>query len=408
MPQAGSQSVAPNGQPNANLPNATGPAPAGANNPAGGATTPGTGPNAIETANGGTTPGASGTTPLNVSGSSQPLGFSLRSGGTGLRVDNIAPGGYAQTLGLRSNDEVVSINGQQVNNQAEFTRQLELSRTQSSPLMLGLRRDGQFRMVQMNQNGPTTTDPTAGITGFGQGVVFAPTNGGTGLASPGAAGTTAQNGMLVSQITPNSWAANSGLMANDRIMSINGKPLDSQFGFDAQLQTALGANSSADLMINRNGQMMPLKIAGPGAMTSDFRPTGNFGNDFQTWSGNWSSTMGQVRQHYQNQLNQLNRLNEQINALRNSTLSSTGQNFDVARNTERFRTLQSDIEALGRQTNGDFQNQLNMLHRQLGQLNPSGSGATANQNGTKAAGGTNGAGTGGVPNTATNPQGVQR
>jgi membrane-associated protease RseP (regulator of RpoE activity) len=148
---------------------------------------------------------------------SAALGFSFTPGGNGLRIGSIATGGAAQNAGLQLNDDIVSINGRAVNSEAELVQLLQQAGV--SPIALGVRRNGQLRMLTMSQTAAATGVGATGVgatTGFGA-------NSGIGVAGqaainpfrtsvPAAAGTVNANAALTGDFATDfsSWGLEMG------------------------------------------------------------------------------------------------------------------------------------------------------------------------------------------------------
>jgi hypothetical protein len=136
-------------------------------------------------------------TQFNNSSVMQQFNVSFGVGGNGLRVDALGAG-LARQAGLQVGDQIVSINGTAVTGEAELAT--VLGQLGSSPLMIGIQRNGQFRMLQGGVFAAGVgAAPVAG-TSFAGATGVPPT---TGFGQAGVAGTAAASPFAGVELTGN-------------------------------------------------------------------------------------------------------------------------------------------------------------------------------------------------------------
>lgn len=308
-------------------------------------------------------------------GTPTSMGLNFTTEGNGLQLCGIAGSSLAQQSGLQAGDSIVGVNGQTVNSQAQMQAAMRRAFSDGTPLSFSIRRNGQIQSIgvplpsTMMATGASGTAATA-FSGFSNGVSFS-----SGVAGNGtnAGGT---NGLQVSQMTPNGWAAEAGLQVTDRIVGVNGQPVDSDLRMSSLLQSALEQNSSTQLMVNRNGVLTPLTVNRPAGFASGQAAatpmvTGNFSTDFGRWAGDFSQSVQQAQQTSQQQFQQLGQFNDRITTLRGLIMSSTGQSADNVRILEQLRSLQGDLQTYNAQTGGMMQPQIQEFLTRLDGLRPS-------------------------------------
>lgn len=314
-------------------------------------------------------------------GTATPMGLNFHTSGNGLRISGVLSQGIANQAGLKTGDEIVSINGAAVHSQADLHAAMQRAAQNGTPLSFSVQRDGQLRQFQapLNagaggmQNGAMQSGGqgiggrrfSMSNGGFSQGLTFANSGASTGASGALRPGST-PNDLRVSNVAANGWASSAGLMPGDQITGVDGHPIASELQLAGQLQSAVDANGYAQLNVNRNGQQVTLRIGNPSAQP--FQPTGNFSNDFGTWAGNFENAYQQAQMQSQARFNQLQQFQTRINALRSSIGSSTGQSADNVRMLEELRSLRNDLNTFNGQSAGQMQ--LNQLLHDLQQIDP--------------------------------------
>jgi membrane-associated protease RseP (regulator of RpoE activity) len=303
--------------------------------------------------------------------------------GNGLRISGLNTDSAAQQAGLQAGDQIVAVNGTRINSLGEMQALLQTAATANGPLSLYVQRNGQLKQIGIplssSLNQAAATGAT-GFRGFSDGVSFA-----AAATTNGTSGAVADDGLRVSNVTPNSWAAAAGLSLDDRIMSVNGQSVTSDLQLAARLQSAVDQNGFAELTVNRNGVMTPLRVNNPlgtaamgGAANAAARLTGNFSTDFGSWATDFSSSIERSQQASQKRFDQLQQFNDRITSLRGMIGSSTGQSADNVRLMEQLRSLRTDLALFQSQQNQATEAQLQELLSRLNQLEPTGQPATGN------------------------------
>lgn len=357
--------------------------------------------------------GNSGSNPSSFNGTPTTLGLGFASDGNGLRLDGVVNGSFAQQAGMMAGDTVVGVNGQTVNSQAEMQSAMRRAFSANAPLNLSVRRNGQIQSLGIplpkmdgtgGMSGATSANTNA-FRGFSDGVSFS-----TGVANGGIRSAGGENGLQVSQVSPNSWAADAGLQMSDRIVSADGQPISSDLRLASVLQSALQKNASTQLMVNRNGVLTPLTVNRPAGFMAKgpaSAATGNFSTDFGQFAGDFSQAIEQAQKNSTAQFQQLNQFNDRLSSLRGLIMSSTGQSADNVRILEQLRSLRNDLTSFNAQTGGVMQLQIHDFIGRLNQLNPSfensASGTPANAASASTAAGAGSAANAGATGTANNP-----
>lgn len=351
---------------------------------------------------------APASTPFN--GTPTTLGLNFATDGNGLRLNGVVGDSFAQQAGLMAGDTIVGVNGQTVKTQGELQTMMQRAFSANAPLSIFVRRNGQIQSIGIPLPNSTAANGTMGTNtgasatafrGFTDGVSFS-----TGVANGGIRSAGGDNGLQVSQVRANSWAANAGLQANDRIMGVNGQPVASDLRLSSLLQSALEQNTSAQIMVNRDGVIRTLTVNRPAGFVNSSPPSaGNFSADFGRFAGDFTQAVQQAQQNSTVQFQQLNHFNDRISALRGLIMSSTGQSADSARIAEQLRSLRSDLTDFNAQTGGVMQSQIQEFLARLGQLNPPTAQAPSSSSGS-ATSGTSPTTPAGASGTANNPANV--
>jgi len=195
--------------------------------------------------------------------------------------------------------------------------------------------------VRVGQQATAATQPADVTQTLSQGLSFQP-----------AQGTIPGSGLRVSNLGPNTWASTAGLQNNDQIISINGQTLSDSTQVFNQLQTSIQNNVAANIVVNRNGQQVPITVnpaqfglnlpaAGPINRTTGFRGLGDAlistpdGIRVSNVGPNsWTQAAGLQQNDQIISLNgqTLNDSTQIINQIQNNIQNNTTMNFIVNRN----------------------------------------------------------------------------
>jgi membrane-associated protease RseP (regulator of RpoE activity) len=362
--------------------------PIGVNSPTGttggaaGATTGATGSttgaaNAATGTTGATTGAANTANGLNPVNRGQ-LGFSVRSGaGDGLVVNNVNTGGLAQQAGLLSGDQIVSINGNAVNSQADISTALRQSALSGNNVLMGVMRNGQLQSLTINAGSGTSAlgqasggANAAGTTANAANLTSGATQQTTAFRglNDGLTFTPSQSGLTMNGVSASNWASQAGFQEGDQLVSIDGQPISSQTQFPTQLQSAIDRNGFANVIVNRNGTTVPLRVStAPGGanLNSQTNP-----GDFNSLAGDFGTTFSSASTNLQNQLTQLNSLNQRIDALRTALANPPADALGRAQLLDQLRTLRTELNGLNGQSSQQFFQQLDALRTRLNDFNP--------------------------------------
>jgi membrane-associated protease RseP (regulator of RpoE activity) len=171
----------------------------------------------------------------------------------GLVVSNLATNSVLATAGLRSGDQIVSLNGQPVSTQAQFYQYLTGPNLGTQAIPLIVMRNGQRQTLNLQ---PTAfaTQSNVNVDPLAQyGLVVDATN---------------PNQIVVVRVLPGSPAFIAGIRQGDIITMANGQAIASLNGFTQLLNQATGP---IGLQVNRAGQTQNLQLAAASSNDSSVR-----------------------------------------------------------------------------------------------------------------------------------------
>lgn len=174
------------------------------------------------------------------------LGLFVRRMTDGLTVTDVSGTGAIAQSGLKEGDEIVSVNGQQVNSEREFVDQLFAQHQTNQPAQVMIKRNGQ----QMNlaiQTKPFVDEHLNSddrLHDFG--LILDQSD---------------PNHVKVQAVTPKSPAFYAGVKSGDQITGVSGQRVTRLADFIKSLASA--NNSTTQLDVNRNNQQRQLEIDVP-------------------------------------------------------------------------------------------------------------------------------------------------
>lgn len=190
--------------------------------------------------------------------------------GKGLVVTSVTEGGPAAQAGIQVNDVLVSVGDEEFDGVEKLRQLLEAS--QDKPVSIGFIRGGQRQKVEVTPHVATA----AAVQNYLRLNVLAGAEGpkywlGVGLAGADDAlrshlGVAAGEGLVVTGVDSNTPAAKAGLMTNDLLVKLDGKPLKTIEELSAQLQEIKDKPVALELL--RRGKPASLTV------TPELRPQG--------------------------------------------------------------------------------------------------------------------------------------
>lgn len=307
------------------------------------------------------------------------LGVNIQEAQNGLTISNLNPGSLAERAGLRTGDRIVSLDGAPLRSHQELVSAIQNGTAQTGTLSIV--RNGVTQQIPLNfGNGVSgqAQQVVAGFRGLNDGITF----------------TNVGNSLQVGQVTNGSWAHTSGLMANDRIVTLNGIPVTTQNQLMNGLQNAAQQNGTAQMIINRAGRQQTLQLQIPRDALRDSTGNslgnslgnvnaGSFAQGFDRWSGDFRSAMNNATG---NTRDELNSINTRITALRAEHDTIRGQGPQADQFRSQLTSLRTDLNRIGNQAqDAQLKTQLTSLSNQLNDLRPdfdNGAGSTINAAGS--------------------------
>lgn len=140
----------------------------------------------------------------------------------------------AERAGVQTGDEVVSMAGREVQSYADL--QQIVAQNAQDTIQVTLRRDG--RLIETSMTPDLNRDSGAGVMG-----VYA-------YVEP-----------VIGQLNPSSIAAAAGLQSGDRVVAVNGEPIDHSI----ELLALLASQGSSTLLVNRDDAELEISIPAPSA-----------------------------------------------------------------------------------------------------------------------------------------------
>jgi len=174
------------------------------------------------------------------------LGLFLRRVTDGLTVTDVASTGAISQSGLKEGDEIISINGQQVNSEREFVDQLFAQHQTNQPAQVMIKRNGQ-QMKLAIQTKPFIDEHLNSDDRLHDFGLILDQN--------------EPNHVKVQAVMPRSPAFYAGVKSGDQITGVSGQRITRLADFIKSLAAA--NNSTAQLDVNRNNQQRQLEIEVP-------------------------------------------------------------------------------------------------------------------------------------------------
>lgn len=315
------------------------------------------------------------------------LGVNVREAQNGLTITNLNAGSLAQRAGLRLGDRIVSLDGTPIRSHQELVGALQAGTAQTGNL--SIIRNGVTQQIsldfansamgQANAAVGNAQQVVAGFRGVNDGITF----------------TQVGNGLQVNQVTNGSWAAMSGLRANDRIVALNGIPVTSQAQLMTSLQNAVGQNGAVQLIVNRAGQQQVLQLQLPraadlGSIGNNVNAGGNFLQGFDRFNTDFRTAINSATG---NSRDELNAINTRLTNLRAEYANIRGQGPQADQFRSQLQTLRTDLKRIGTQaTDAQLRNRIQELDNQLNDLKPDFSGDASGAASGSASGAVNAAG----------------
>jgi photosystem II stability/assembly factor-like uncharacterized protein len=184
-----------------------------------------------------------------------PLTVYLGAQGTevkdGIKLTEVASNSPAASAGLKTDDVVLSVNGNPVPNYSAF---VELLR----PHKAGDKVKIAYQRGADKKEAEATLAARPQQRGFGGG---GGGGGGMGrMASPGFFADDAEGGLIVTEIADNGPAAKAGIKVDDLVTAIDGKPVESFFATMRTLTTTHRAGDQVTIQITRGSEKKEFKV----------------------------------------------------------------------------------------------------------------------------------------------------
>lgn len=179
--------------------------------------------------------------------------------GKGLVVRSVADDGPAAKAGIQKNDVLLTAAEQEITSLDAFRKMLETS--PDRPLAIGLIRAGKSQSVELTPRGPVPVEVEIGSDAgkkieakywLGVGLSAADDTLRSQLSLP------AGEGLVVTSVEDGSPAAQAGVMVNDVLLQLDGKPLTTIEALSEQLQSI--ADKSVPLKLLRRGKPAMLTV----------------------------------------------------------------------------------------------------------------------------------------------------
>lgn len=299
-----------------------------------------------------------------AAGATRSLGVNVREAQNGLTISNLNAGSLAERAGLRNGDRIVSLDGKPLRSHQELVNAIRSGTAQTGNLTIV--RNGVTQQIPLNWGTATAQvqgaanqaqQVTAGFRGLNDGITF----------------NTVGNALQVGQVTNGSWAHSSGLMANDRIVALNGIPVTSQNQLMTALQNAASQNGTAQMIVNRAGQQQTLQLRIPrdslnGSLGNTLNNTGNFLQNYDRFAGDFRTAINDAKG---NTRDELNAINTRITNLRAEYGNIRGQGPQADQFRNQLQTLRGDMSRIANSaTDQQLRTRINELNDQLNGLRP--------------------------------------
>jgi serine protease Do len=176
----------------------------------------------------------------------------------GALIGDVTPGSPAQKAGLEKGDIILEINGKPVNGSAELRMHVSLMAPGTKVNVKVFRAGGEkiipLTLAEMPTETAKNDQPDNGSEDALQGITVENVTAGTARQLGLPATTT---GVVVTNVDPESKAADSGLKRGDVIQEVNHKPVRNNSDFQSAMRNAKDATL---LLVNRQGNTMYLAV----------------------------------------------------------------------------------------------------------------------------------------------------
>jgi serine protease Do len=176
----------------------------------------------------------------------------------GALVGDVTPDSPASRAGLQKGDIILDIDGKPVNSSAQLRMHISLMQPGAAVsvkvLRDGTERNFNVKLAEMPTETAKAEKPDSSPEGNMQGITVEDVNARTArqLGLPSSAG-----GVVVTNIDPNSAAADSGLRRGDVIQEVNHQPVKNASDFERAIR---GSKDQALLLVNRQGSTLFIAV----------------------------------------------------------------------------------------------------------------------------------------------------
>jgi photosystem II stability/assembly factor-like uncharacterized protein len=170
----------------------------------------------------------------------------------GVKLSDVAANGPAAKAGLKTDDVVLSINGNAVPNYSALIEALRPHKV-GDKIKIAYQRGNDKKEVESTL--AARPQPQRGFGGGGGGGM-----GGRGGASPGFFAEDAEGGIVVTEIADNGPAAKAGIKVDDVVTAIDGQPVESFFATMRRITTSHRAGDKVAVSVTRGGEKKEFSV----------------------------------------------------------------------------------------------------------------------------------------------------